>query len=154
MKFQWSDYLEVARELEKSGSKLPPSDISVAMLRACIGRAYYASFHTAKQYLEKKKGYNLKKGGEYSHQEIFQILQKEENKKDIYVGDELELLWYARRSADYFIDYKRYDRKSKILIPVTQLQDLKNEARLSLKRSHGIIKDLNDLTEAKLSKTK
>lgn len=53
MSFHWSDYLELAEELQ---SKAVTSIIHEAYLRTAISRAYYAAFITARNYLYQVEG--------------------------------------------------------------------------------------------------
>ncbi|MFL5800989.1 MAG: hypothetical protein ACJ8CR_04530 [Roseiflexaceae bacterium] len=48
MSFQWSRYLDLAREL---AGKLVTVEGQEAKLRSSISRAYYAVFHKAKEHL-------------------------------------------------------------------------------------------------------
>lgn len=58
MKFDWLEYYDLAKELADINSnnsgdsaKNPKSQISEAKLRSSIGRAYYAAFCIARNYL-------------------------------------------------------------------------------------------------------
>ena len=55
MSFDWSQYLNVAKELTGHGTT-PPAN-QEAKLRAAISRAYYAAFIKARNHLRDKEGH-------------------------------------------------------------------------------------------------
>ena len=147
MSFQWIDYLTLAKELLELAKKIEQineqqSDLNTyeAMLRSCISRAYYASYHVAAQYLQDEKEYDLKGSNEGSHWKVIDLLQKDKDSKIRYVGKSLLDLRNARTRADYRLSC----RELKTIKLVT------NEAREALRISYGIIKTLNFFLEKKL----
>lgn len=134
----------MAQELEKDSKQLNSLNASEAMLRTCVSRAYYASFHAATQYLESKKEYELKGSNEGSHKKVIELLQGDEDSKIRLVGENLYLLRNARTRVDYRLTCRELET----------IQLTKNEARMALKRSYEIIKILNLFMEGSLGNLK
>jgi uncharacterized protein (UPF0332 family) len=94
MSFDWSRYLVLARELyEQAGS----SRHSEANLRSSISRAYYATYHKSRQFLEDKWGISVSKNSS-----AHKLVQKEfyRNKQE-KIAENLSRMRRNRNDADY-----------------------------------------------------
>ena len=61
MSFDWSNYLDLARELQRQGAIHSSKE---AELRSSISRAYYAAFCKARNYLRDRRRLTLSEGPE------------------------------------------------------------------------------------------
>jgi len=138
MNFQWTDYLDLAKKLEKSTRQVGANTLSEseAILRTCISRAYYASFHVSKEYLKQKypdliqEDERFNKGN--SHVKVINLLNIDEDERIKTVSQRLLKLRRARTDADYFLSCKS----------LKTIQDAKNQARDALTLSYKIIETL------------
>jgi uncharacterized protein (UPF0332 family) len=137
MTFEWFHYLNLAKELEESSRQSKEDSEFEAKSRSCISRAYYAAFHAALLYLEKKTDYLLKGNGRDSHSEVINLFKVEKNSKLRLIGTELNELRIARTRADYHLPCREFRSK----------QLMANEAKRALTRSHSIIKSIYSLLE-------
>ena len=99
MKFDWSEYLNLANELIKI-------DIDEAKQRSSISRAYYAAFCMARNYLRDNLGDPklLKRVSDINfHQYVAEEFKEidRKNKKMTEIGRDLILLRTLRNKADY-----------------------------------------------------
>jgi uncharacterized protein (UPF0332 family) len=100
--FEWIQFLELAKELHNSASK--DALLAEAKYRTVIGRAYYAAFNVAKQYLE-SQGISLPKNGK-AHTKVrnhFDDYRQSNPKNENFstVVDNLNNLRTRRNVADY-----------------------------------------------------
>ena len=87
----WGGFLEIAHALAKVDEE--------ASLRSAVGRAYYALFGTARDYLEEQQ-YPFKGTGE-DHTLVWTYLRRRKKRELVRVADEGERLRSFRRWADY-----------------------------------------------------
>jgi len=134
MKFNWSEYLDLAKEL--AGRK----NINVsdeAKFRSSISRAYYASYCKLYSYLrDVEQDDSLPKGEEAHKGHIYvrnKFLDSNEEVR-IQIGQNLNRLLTHRIKADY------YDN-----IFLTQIRSLSNLAQLNLWFAEDIISKLETL---------
>jgi uncharacterized protein (UPF0332 family) len=125
-RFKWIKFLDLAKDLHNSTAE----DLSLAeaKYRTVIGRAYYAAFNVAKQYLE-SQGIPISKQGE-AHQEVKKCLMQINGT----VAANLNNLRSARNTADYKSNVynKRRDE--------TITTYWKKESEKAIKRADKIIK--------------
>ncbi len=97
MSFDWSDYLDLARELYRQGVVHSSKE---AELRSAISRAYYAAFCKARNHLRDKENRTLSEGPE-AHVEVQDkfILSSDRRRREI--GENLNRLRTFRNRADY-----------------------------------------------------
>lgn len=95
--FDWHDYLELANEL---CDQTKTSELSDALLRSAISRAYFAIFCLARDYLVDKEGYTVTKKD--SHTDVINQFKGKNNndKQKIYIS--LTRLREDRKKADYY----------------------------------------------------
>jgi uncharacterized protein (UPF0332 family) len=95
--FEWIQFLDLAKDLHNSAAE----DLSLAeaKYRTVIGRAYYAVFNLAKEYLE-SQGIRLPRGSS-AHEEVRNHFDNQQNENFSTVADNLNNLRRLRNSADY-----------------------------------------------------
>jgi glycerol-3-phosphate O-acyltransferase len=86
--FEWVDFLDLAEELAAR-----PDDEAAA--RTAVSRAYYAAFHTGRDYLDRAE-IPLDRVRN-AHVQV----QRELRKQSAQMGQDLELLHFWRKNADY-----------------------------------------------------
>ncbi|WP_217355207.1 hypothetical protein [Aphanizomenon sp. UHCC 0183] len=114
MKFNWAEYLELAKELADITSTISSDSetdskprISEAKLRSSISRAYYAAFCIARNYLRdvlhEPRLSKARTGDTNEHQFVADEFRynKSKNKKMIEIGNDLGRLRQSRNKADY-----------------------------------------------------
>lgn len=97
MSFDWSQYLNVAKEL--TGDKTTPAN-QKAKLRAAISRAYYAAFIKARNHLRDQEGHLIPTTGVAHRYVSDQFDLSPDPVRQVVVEDLVKLRIY-RRQADY-----------------------------------------------------
>lgn len=97
MSFDWSQYLNVAKEL--AGQATIPAN-QEAKLRAAISRAYYAAFIEARNHLRDKEGHSMPKTSD-AHLYVSQQFELSADSIRRTLGEGLVRLRMYRRQADY-----------------------------------------------------
>jgi len=97
MSFDWSEYLNLAKELV--GQASTPAN-QEAKLRAAISRAYYAAFLNAQNYLRDKEGHSIPTTGD-AHGYVSQQFELSVDPVRRTLGENLVRLRIYRRQADY-----------------------------------------------------
>ncbi len=105
MRFDWSEYLNIAREI----AALPSDNAAIdeARMRSAVSRAYYAVFCLARNYLR-----DIQKDPRLAHYKIYDLNEHKyvaeefiynqfHNKKMIKIGEKLSRLRDFRNKADY-----------------------------------------------------
>lgn len=134
MKFDWSEYLNLATELAALSSD---SDDVEAKLRSAISRAYYAVFCLSRNYLrdiEKDPRLSRKNSSDINeHQYVAEefIFHKSKNKEMIKIGENLSRLRQLRNKADY----------------ADTIFNLQKDVNYALKLAQNIISALNSLKQ-------
>lgn len=102
MSFDWHEY-EVLARLLAGDSDVDISQISDdARRRTAISRAYYASLHVAREFIEIHLGLILKNSASKSlHTQVINTYRDDENLTYIAVGENLNRLRLLRVQADY-----------------------------------------------------
>ena len=129
MKFDWSEYFYLAKELAETSEE--------AELRSAVSRAYYSAFCLARNYLRglqqypklwRKKTYEIN-----SHKYVAEKFIYNQSKSQIMIeiGKDLSRLRKMRNKADY----------------EDTMFNLKREARTALMLAQNIISALSKLTE-------
>ncbi len=93
MKFDWSEYFNLAEELGDVNN-------NEAQKRSSISRAYYAAFCTARNYLIDDLGCQAGRD-ENVHKYVAQKFQDNNNRKMREIGNDLSRLRQLRNKADY-----------------------------------------------------
>lgn len=96
MSFDWSEYLNLAKELAQA--TVPANQ--EAKLRAAISRSYYAAFINARNYLRDKQGISIPKTGD-AHGYVSQQFELSVDPVRRTLGENLVRLRISRRQADY-----------------------------------------------------
>lgn len=96
MSFDWSEYLNLAKELAQA--TVPANQ--EAKLRAAISRSYYAAFINARNYLRDKQGISIPKTGD-AHGYVSQQFELSVDPVRRTLGENLVRLRIYRRQADY-----------------------------------------------------
>jgi len=96
MTFDWSEYLELAREL--IGQNVAPAG-EEARLRAAVSRAYYAAFCKARNHLL-AEGCHLPQDGKV-HAAVHSEFRQSAEKRRKQIGLDLQRLRADRNRADY-----------------------------------------------------
>ena len=129
MKFDWSEYFNLAKELAETSEE--------AKLRSAVSRSYYSAFCLARNYLRdieqdptlsrnKTYGINVHK---YVADEFIHHQSKSPTRREI--GKDLSRLRRMRNQADY----------------VDTMSQLKREASTALMLAENIISALSNLTQ-------
>ncbi|MEG3932615.1 HEPN domain-containing protein [Microcoleus sp. T3_B1] len=134
MRFDWSEYLNLAQELAATNSESSPN--REAKLRSAISRAYYSTFCLARNYLrdiEKDPRLFRKNRDINEHQYVAEefIYHPTKRKKMVKIGENLSRLRELRNKADY----------------EDTMFNLQREARNALVLAENIISALSNLTE-------
>ncbi|MEG4395686.1 HEPN domain-containing protein [Microcoleus sp. BROC3] len=134
MRFDWSEYLNLAQELSATNSD--SSANREAKLRSAISRAYYSTFCLARNYLrdiEKDPRLFRKNRDINEHQYVAEafINHRSKNKNMVKIGENLSRLRELRNKADY----------------EDTMFNLPTQARTALKLADNIIAVLSNLTE-------
>ena len=111
MSFDWSQYLDVARELAEQ-AKTTPYPLQEAKLRASISRAYYAAFGKARNHLRydnriKEPNPLVDSNGEHIniHQYVKQTYMSRGEEDYVEIGLFLDRMIKNRNMADYDLNY-------------------------------------------------
>jgi uncharacterized protein (UPF0332 family) len=129
MKFDWSEYFNLAKELAETSKE--------AELRSAVSRAYYSAFCLARNYLRDIQQYpRLWRNKTYdinAHQYVAEKFIYNQSKSQIMIeiGKDLSRLRKMRNKADY----------------EDTMFNLKREARTALMLAQNIISALSNLTE-------
>ncbi|MEG3902452.1 HEPN domain-containing protein [Microcoleus sp. B4-C5] len=134
MRFDWSEYLNLAQELAATNSD--SSANREAKLRSAISRAYYSTFCLARNYLrdiEQDPRLFRKNRDINEHQYVAEefIEHPTQMKNMVKIGENLSRLRELRNKADY----------------EDTMFNLQREARNALMLGENIISGLNELTE-------
>ena len=97
MIFDWSQYLNVAREL--AGYTTTPAN-QEAKLRAAISRAYYAAFINARNYLRDREGHSIPRTSA-AHGYVSDQFDLSSDPVRQLIADDLVKLRLYRNQADY-----------------------------------------------------
>jgi len=129
MSFNWSEYLNIARELAGQATVLSSTE---AKKRCAISRAYYAAFCSARNYLrDKDNDLNIPVGGDV-HGYVRRQFKTSKDKVRKEIGEDLARLVAKRNLADYKDD-------------ITSLANLDSETYFALNCSQEVISDLAQL---------
>ena len=129
MKFDWSEYFNLAKELAGTTEE--------AKLRSAVSRAYYSVFCLARNYLRDIQQYpRLWQNKNYdinAHQYVAEkfIYNQSKSQTMIEIGKDLSRLRKMRNKADY----------------EDTMFNLKREARTALMLAQNVILALSNLTE-------
>jgi uncharacterized protein (UPF0332 family) len=135
MRFDWSEYFNLAQELAATNSD--SSANRDAKLRSAISRAYYSTFCLARNYLrdiEKDPRLFRKNRDINEHQYVPKefIYHRSKNKNMVKIGENLSSLRELRNKADY---------------EDTIFNNLQKEASYALMLAQNIISALSKLTQ-------
>ncbi len=97
MSFDWSQYLNLAKEL--TGQSTIPAN-QEAKLRDAISRAYYAAFILARNYLRDHEGISIPKTSD-AHRYVWEQFQLNPDPQRQLIANNLKRLRAYRRQADY-----------------------------------------------------
>lgn len=135
MKFDWSEYFNLAQELAAISSENSAS--SEAKLRSAVSRAYYSVFCSSRNYLrdfEKDPRLSRKNNFDINeHQYVAEefIFHKSKNPKILKIGENLSRLRELRNKADY----------------ADTMFNLQKDVKYALKITENIISALSDLKQ-------
>lgn len=132
MSFAWTQFLDLARALEKD----PPDGQKEAYYRSAISRAYYAAFHSAREYLELKG--LLQPNQQNVHEEVRWLFatSSELGARNLpaRIAEDLGRLRRDRNNADYEPSY------------LGGLKAVRGKAEEALKTAQRIIANIDSLT--------
>ncbi len=97
MSFDWSQYLNLAKELAGEGTTPANQE---AKLRDAINRSYYAAFILARNHLRDKEGYSIPTTGE-AHGYVWEQFKLNPAPVRQLVAGNLKRLRGYRKQADY-----------------------------------------------------
>ena len=107
MSFDWSQYLDVAKELAQQAQK-PPLPLQEAKYRAAISRAYYSAFGKARNHLRyndkiRESAPLVDSNGERMniHQYVREAFMNSSDQDRIEIGANLDRMAKNRNVADY-----------------------------------------------------
>lgn len=99
MSYMWADFMQVAQDLMISADMQSKMD---ARYRTAIGRAYYAVYCTARDYLIANGELTIEEDERRDlHAEVRRILKSHSNNARNLVSENLNTLREYRNSADY-----------------------------------------------------
>ena len=106
MKFDWSNYLEVAEtlynEVISTSNQANSASINEAKVRSCISRAYYSAFCLTRNYLRDFEGYSNLKTLKFSvHNYVIEELRDSKKHDFNKLGNILDRLRLLRVEVDY-----------------------------------------------------
>lgn len=127
MSFSWPNYLVLAKDLAGWSVSEPVNE--EAKLRSAISRAYYASFHVIKGYLEEKGEIDTLPTGRSQHQGIIIHLKNSSERDRKKLGHNLNRLLSDRRRADYYSSF----------------HNIKNQTNSAIKTAERIFKSIESL---------
>lgn len=136
MKFDWSEYFNLAQELAAISENSASSE---AKLRSAVSRAYYSVFCLSRNYLrdvEKDPRLSRRNISDLNeHQYVAEefIFHKSKNPKIIKIGENLSRLRELRNKADY----------------ADTMFSLQKDVKYALKITENIISTLSDLKHYK-----
>lgn len=134
MKFDWSEYFDLAQELAAISENSASSE---AKLRSAVSRAYYSVFCLSRNYLRDiEKDPRLSRRNSFDineHQYVAEefIFHKSKNPKIIKIGENLSRLRELRNKADY----------------ADTIFSLQKDVKYALKITENIISALSDLKQ-------
>lgn len=96
MTFNWSEYLNLARELAGKSTNVSSEE---AKLRSAISRAYYAAFIQTRNFLRDRDQITIPR--EKTHKYVIEQFQNSADEKRRKVGEKLQRLRDFRNQADY-----------------------------------------------------
>jgi hypothetical protein len=97
MSFDWTDYLDLARHLARSGSIHSGGE---AEMRAAISRAYYAAFCKSRNYL-RDIDHDPFSSGPNVHRDVQDKFSSSRDHRRRSIGQDLSRLRRLRNIADY-----------------------------------------------------
>jgi uncharacterized protein (UPF0332 family) len=112
MSFDWSNYLDLARELQRQGAIHSSKE---AELRSSISRAYYSAFCKARNYLRDRRRLTLSEGPEV-HVHVQDAFLDSNDKRLKGIGENLTRLRTYRNRADYQDTFFRINDASLLCI--------------------------------------
>jgi uncharacterized protein (UPF0332 family) len=95
MRFDWAEYLELARDLTFNESQAGRE----AYLRSAISRAFYSAYHCAKE-IHLRRGWSPPFGGD-THKETFRAIENSGKDGAVECADTLRSMKTSRVHADY-----------------------------------------------------
>lgn len=107
MTFDWSEYLQLAREL---AGKTTTFSSQKAKLRSAISRSYYAAFVKARNFLREQDGLTIPR--ENAHQYVINQFRNSSEAVRRDLGEKLQILRNFRNKADYNDTYANPTRTS------------------------------------------
>jgi uncharacterized protein (UPF0332 family) len=125
MTFDWSQYLNLAREI--IGQPTSPANLE-AKRRSAISRAYYAAFISARNYLQEIEGLSIPITAD-AHKYVVQQFKQSSDSDRQNIGRNLEKLRRERNQADYN----------------NSIPELFKITKIAVKRSERVISKLNSL---------
>ncbi len=97
MSFDWSQYLNLAKELADQPTTAANQE---AKLRTAISRAYYVAFILARNYLRDSEGYAIPKTGD-AHRYVWEQYKLNPDSRQQLIANNLKRLKGYRNQADY-----------------------------------------------------
>ena len=97
MKFDWSEYVNLAQELAGQSGRLASDE---AKLRTAVSRAYYALHCKVRNYIHDVERLPIPSTGE-AHQFIIDMFERSPDKRRRKIGQTLKRLRIDRIKADY-----------------------------------------------------
>lgn len=110
-------------KLSNVGFYLLDSSDEEEFQRSVIGRFYYSCFNLSKEYFEDKY-YMI--GHNNVHKTLINVLKRQNNKKEIELGENLDNLRICRINADYHNNFNQINLKKSINILEDILRILKD----------------------------
>ena len=123
MSFDWSEYLNTARELAGQATALASDE---AKKRSAISRAYYAAFCSARNHLrDKEHDQSIPVGGD-AHGYVRKQFKTSKDKVRREIGEDLARLVAKRNLADYDDTIERLEGETHLVLNWSQevLSDL------------------------------
>lgn len=114
MTYDWTDYLEISKELISTCSKKSVGGPrKETVLRTAISRAYYAAFHKCRDYLD-SYGDRLKEKG--THRDLIDKIDNHIQSGEVEVAMDLDRAFSSRKKADYKDTFGGIEKESEATI--------------------------------------
>ena len=114
MTYDWTDYLDISKEIINTCSKKSSSlSRKETLFRIAISRAYYAAFHKCHDYI---KTYGVRLDTNGIHRDVIDNIDKHIQSSEVKVAVDLDRAFTSRKKADYNDVFNGLEKEAAIMI--------------------------------------
>ena len=114
MTYDWTDYLDISKEIVNTCSKKSLSRArKETLFRIAISRAYYAAFHKCLDYI---KTHSVRLDTKGIHRDLIDNIDKYIQSSEVQVAMDLDRAFTSRKKADYNDVFNGLDKEAEITI--------------------------------------